>query len=214
MDNAGPWPVASGFYMLAHDDLTGRPRLHRRAVGLGLAAGLLAELLYLNRIMIGQGEVRVVDRTPPADVLAHLVLAQLIAEPQHVRVRTWLDYLAVEAGDQVAGRLVLTGYLRKEVSRRMFRSATVYVPVDMNRFALALARLSTMLRRLEPMGYVDTCLAGLSVATGLDTLVLDGASRETWRHLRSVADRIWPPLHELLAHTAAAVGGSVLSHRT
>jgi hypothetical protein len=214
MNGAGQWPVASGFYMLAHDDRTGRPRLHRRAVELGLAAGLLAELLYDNRITIGAGEVRVVDRAPPADVLAHAVLAQLMAEPQHVRVRTWLDFLSMGASEAVAERLLLTGYVRKETSRKLFRSATVYVPMDMNTFALSLARLSELLRRQEPMGYVDTCLAGLSVATGLDTFVLDGASREVRRYLRYVVDHVWPPLHELLVHTGAAVGGSVLSHRT
>jgi hypothetical protein len=214
MDGTGPWPVGNGFYLLAHDDRTGRPRLHRRAVDLGLAAGLLAELLYLRRITVGDAQVHVVDATPPADPLAHTVLAQLLAEPQHVRVRTWLDYLSISAGEQVAGRLVMAGYLRPETGRKLFKSTTVYVPVDMNAFAMAWARLSELLRRQEPMGYVDTCLAGLTVATGLDTFVLDGMSRDARAYLRHVVDHLWPPLHELLVQTGAAVGGSVLSHRT
>jgi hypothetical protein len=213
MFEAARWPVASGFYMLSHDDRDGRPRLHQRAVGLGLAAGLLAELLYLNRIGIGRGQVWVVDRTPPDDAVAHLALAHLISEPQHVLVRTWLDFLAMNAGEQVAGRLVLDGCLRKDTIRRMFRSSVVYLPVDMNAFAAVMARLSTQLRRIGPLSPVDVCLAGLSVATGLDAFVLDGASRDAWRYLRYVVEHVPPALHDLFAQTTAAVGGSVLSHR-
>lgn len=214
MFEAAQYPVASGFYLLAHDDRDGRPRLHRRAVDLGLAAGLLAELLYLNRIGIARGDVWVADRTPPADAVAHLVLAQLMSEPQHLRIRTWLDYLAMTAGEQVAERLVLDGLLRKETSRRMFRSTVVYVPVDMNTFAAVMARLSVQLRRFEPLDAIDTCLACLSVATGLDAFVLDGASRDARRYLQWVVDQVPPSLHDLFTHTSAAVGGSVLSHRT
>src|SRR5215207_9357504 len=153
--------VAGEFYLLAHDDRTGRPRLHRRAVDLGLAAGLLAELLYVQRIMVSAGELRVIDRSPPDDALGRTVLAQLIAEPQHVRVRIWLDFLAVAAGDMVAERLLEAGQVRKEPTRRLLRTVIAYVPVDMNAAALSWARLAQLLRRNEPLDYLDTCLAGL-----------------------------------------------------
>jgi hypothetical protein len=214
MDDGVRRSVAGDFYLLAHDDRTGRPRLHRRAVDLGLAAALLAELLYLRRITVGGGEVHVVDRTPPADALAHGVLEQLVAEPQHVRIRIWLDFLSMTASEQVAGRLLVARQVRRETTRRLLRTVTTYVPVDMNAAALPWARLSRLLSRGEPLSYLDTCLAGLTTATGLDTLILDGAPRAVHVYVRSVVTSTWPPLRELIAQTAAAVGGSVLSHRT
>ena len=44
--------LADQFYLIAHEDRTGRSRLHPRATGLGLAAGLVGELLLLDRVRV------------------------------------------------------------------------------------------------------------------------------------------------------------------
>jgi hypothetical protein len=157
----------------------------------------------------------VVDESPPPDVLAHTVLEQLAAQPQHDTVRIWLDFLAHEAPEQVAQRLWRAGHVHRETSRRLLRSNGVrWVPVDWNTAHWPTARLSIHLRERRPMNHADAFLAGLAAVTGLDEDLLQGApaaSREYLRHLITTAE---PPLHELLVHTQAAIGESVLSYRT
>jgi hypothetical protein len=206
--------LADDFFRLAHHDVTGRPRLHPRAASNGLAAALLGELVAERRITIEQGRVDILDRTPPLDSLAHAILDQLIVEPQQHPLRTWLAFLSHTSTEQVAQRLLRAGHVRAEVSRRLIRQTTIYVPTDMNTAAKPWALLSTKLRRHEPLDYEHLCLAGLCAVTGLDGYVLEGAPAATFDHLRHDVARLWSPMQQLLHHTQAAVGDAVLAHRT
>jgi hypothetical protein len=51
-----------------------RLRLHPKAMGLGLAAGLVGELVLSGHLFLSGGVLVVVDPTSPADVLAHSTL--------------------------------------------------------------------------------------------------------------------------------------------
>ena len=62
--------LADQFYLIAHEDRTGRSRLHPRATGLGLAAGLVGELLLLDRVRVNGGEVTVMSPDPPGDAVS------------------------------------------------------------------------------------------------------------------------------------------------
>ncbi|SDY99842.1 Golgi phosphoprotein 3 (GPP34) [Micromonospora pattaloongensis] len=206
--------LADRFYLAAHHDVTGRPRLHARAMAYGLAAGLLAELLYARRILIDRGRLAVVDRTPPPDPLAHTVLDHLVTEAEHTGVRIWLDFLSHDAGERVGQRLWRQGLVRREESRRMWRTATVYVPADMNVAAWCWIKLATKIKRAEELTPEEVALAGLVVQTGLDAHVLAGAPRAARDYLHELTDAAWPPLRELLVQTGVAIGGGVLSSRT
>ncbi|MGI5147226.1 GOLPH3/VPS74 family protein [Plantactinospora sp. CA-294935] len=207
--------LADDFWRLAHDDVSGKSRLNGRAAGLGLAAALLAELAWAGKINASDGRLWVVNKAPPADVLGHTVLEQLVAQPQHTTVRIWLDFLAHDAVDQVAQRLWRAGHVRRKESRRLLRPNGVrWVPVDWNQAHWPAARLSLQLRDQAPMSQADAFLAGLAAATGLDEdLLLDAptASRGYLRHLIATTA---PPLRELLTQAQAAVGESVLAYRT
>ena len=63
--------LADQFFLIAHEDRTGKSRLHPRATGLGLAAALLGELVMQGRIRAVEGELFVVNPEPPGDALAH-----------------------------------------------------------------------------------------------------------------------------------------------
>jgi hypothetical protein len=208
--------VADEFFRIAHQDRTGRPRLHPRAVGLGLAAGLLAELAIQGRIDLrGDGLLSVIRADPPPDALAHTTLDQLRGQPQHRDVRTWLAFLEGGAADAVGQRLVRAGYVRAVEHRRLWSSRVVYVPVDLNHAAwpeVRLARLLTMSGRLDE---ADATLAGLVSVTGLTRHVLwDPATHDAGlHHLARVVARLRPTLHHLIAYTEAAVGDAVLTPR-
>src|SRR5262245_22486397 len=96
---------------MAHDDVTGRPFLHPRALGLGLAGGLLAELLLRGKLIIWEGQVAVADAVKPADPLGERVFGAVLSERERHPIRDWLAFLARTAARGVAVRLEQAGYL-------------------------------------------------------------------------------------------------------
>ena len=208
--------LADDFYRLSHHDATGKPRLHPRAIELGCAAAILAELISSRHIGIETEQIQVLDRRPPADSLMHVILDQLMAEVARAHtVRTWLAFLGQQAPEQIAQRLLRAGHVRLQAQRRLGRQVgLLYVPVDMNTAYAPCASLSYRLRRHEPLEYESLCLAGLALASGLDTFILDGAPAETFEYLNHAVRTLWPPMRALLFHTHAAIGGAVLAHRT
>src|SRR6266516_3964834 len=68
-------PVADQLFFVAHHDRDGRPRLHQRAVALGLAGALLGELVLLGHLDVYDSAVYVVHREPPHDALDHSILS-------------------------------------------------------------------------------------------------------------------------------------------
>ncbi|NIL57255.1 GOLPH3/VPS74 family protein [Salinispora arenicola] len=203
--------VADEFFLVAHNDIRGKARLHPAATGLGLAGGLLGELVLYGHIVVVDGDLSVVDRRPPADALAHTVLDQLVGEAQHRSVRTWLSFLAQSATTSVGERLSRAGVLRRRESRRLLRTTVGYVPVDPNAAAWPTTRLRVLLERSDPPPTLaDAVLLGLIAAAGLDREVLWSTGPRAQHRLTSLVAALPAPLKELVAHTEAAVGAAVL----
>jgi hypothetical protein len=95
---SGTGRLADDLYLMAHNDISGKPHLQPRAIGLGLAGGLLAELMLVGKIRISPGGVAVADRAPPEDVLARCVLGLLYAPP---KARRCADVLGL-AGEKIS----------------------------------------------------------------------------------------------------------------
>jgi len=222
---------------LAHDE-RGRSRLHARATGIALAAGVLAELILSGHVTIRDSRVsaRPLNRVgeafpdsragligpdrypPPADSVGHAVYEQIAHEPQAHQVRTWLGGLAPTITEAVAGRLTRLGLVTTEQTG-MLRRTNRYVPIDINAGAAISVRLARRFTRQDPqLDWDDAVLGGLSRATGLINQVLhDDPTGEGRRHLTQVMHQIRvqePPLIDLLANTEAAIGDAVLAHRT
>ncbi|MER7891411.1 GPP34 family phosphoprotein [Micromonospora sp. NPDC094482] len=206
--------IADEFFLIAHNDSRGKAKLHPAANGLGLAAGLLGELLLYGHVMVTDGLVTVLDRRPPADALAHTVLDQLVGEPQHRAVRTWLSFLAQTSVASVGERLARAGVLRRQETRRLLRTSVSYLPVDLNAVAWPATRLRALLDRPEPPSVPDALLLGLIVAAGLSREVLWSAGPRAHHRLNVLIPALPAPLKELVAHTEAAVGAAVLRRVT
>ncbi|HEX5540244.1 MAG TPA: GPP34 family phosphoprotein [Micromonospora sp.] len=205
--------LADEFFLLAHDDTTGKSKLHARAIGLGLAGCLLGELLLHQRITIRDAEVLVLDRRPPPDALAHTVLDQLIGESEHRAIRVWLAYLGQSAYGLVGERLARSGVVRRQESRRLLRTTTTYIPMDINAAAWPAARLRSLFDHIEAMRLPDAVLLGLVSATGLARPLLWQADSAIPKQLQRVIASLPPPMKELVTHTEAAVGAATLSAR-
>jgi hypothetical protein len=156
----------------------------------------MGELVWLGKIAVQDGSVHTVDTSPPDDALAHALLAQLLAEPQHRAVRIWQ-----------------AGHVRKDVSRRLLRQSVTWVPTDVNVAYHPWWRLTTHLDGQRPMDHGDAFLAGLALVTGLDKELLLDAPPAARRTLERLVADAWPPFRELLVHTEAAVGDAVLHYR-
>ncbi|WP_407663061.1 GOLPH3/VPS74 family protein [Micromonospora radicis] len=202
--------IADEFFLIAHNDTRGKAKLHPAATGLGLAGGLLGELVLYGHITVAQGQVTVLDRRPPADALAHTVLDQLIGEAQHQAVRTWLSFLAQTSVTSVGERLARAGVLRRQETRRLLRSSVSYLPIDLNVAAWPATRLRALLDRAESPSVPDALLLGLVAAAGLTREVLWSAGPRAHHRLNLIIPALPAPLKELVAHTEAAVGAAVL----
>lgn len=206
--------LADEFFFAAHDEVTGRRGLSEEAMGVGLAAALLAELNLLRRIEISRGRIRITDSRPPDDPLDHMVLHEIAGNSDVTTIREWLRYLARRSHEQVAERLYRAGRVRPTEVRRLLRTRRIYVPVDMNVAAWPAARLTSGLDRGDVPPLPDILLAGLIVATGLEGLALSGLSNAASHHLRQLLAGLPPPLRVLVADTETTIGEAAMSpHR-
>ncbi|MEV4515179.1 GPP34 family phosphoprotein [Dactylosporangium sp. NPDC049525] len=207
--------LADQFFCLARQDWDRRPLLSSRALGIALAGALLGELVLLGRIDIDDGVIHIVDAGPPDDPLAHQTLEQLLHQPQHRDVLTWLAYLATTATDAVGQRLVRAKVWCRGERRRLFRTQVVYWPADRNVVAWEPVRLAGQLTSNRWMGVQDVVLAGLVEAADLTGAVLwqPELRRSGVARLETEVARLDRPLRHLLAHVKAALGDAVLAPR-
>jgi len=208
---AGTGLLADGLYLLAHHDVTGRPFLQPRALGLGLAGGLLAELVLAGRIRVVP-HVIAADRTLPKDELACNVLGLLLRERDRHDVRQWLAFLSQAAVQAVAVRLSGAGYLVREPGQWPWR-ADRWVPADPDCAFAPLIRVRAVLDPVRQPGTSDVVLAGLAVACGLGSRVLPFGPPGGRGHLDAAVRQLSPDLRELIAQVQAAVDSALLSQR-
>jgi hypothetical protein len=209
-DLSGTGRLADDLYLLAHHEVTGRPHLQPRAVGLGLAGALLAELMLAGNIGLRAGQVVADDHCAPHDELTRSVLGLVAAERERHPARDWLLFLAGTAPRDVAARLERSGYLTRVTSRLPLR-ARQWVPADPD---CAFAPLVRVKAALGPAATEQNItLAGLAVACGLGSKLALYLPESAQRRIQKAASQLQPGLQGLIAHTQAAVDSALLSHR-
>ena len=209
---SGTGLLADDLYLMAHDDRTGRPLLQPRAIGLGLAGALLADLVLAGHIEAEPDGIAIADRSAPQDALAGWVLGLLLSEPGQHPARDWLVVLARTSAGDVARRLEHAGYLAQAPGRLPWRAAR-WVPVDADCAFAPVARVQSALRPSRPATVQGAVLAGLAVACGLGSRLLPYGPPMARRCLEEVVGRLDPGLREVIAQTQAAVDSALLSHR-
>lgn len=204
--------LADDFFFAAHDDVSGKIRLSERAIGLGLAAALLGELILFRKITLQGGEVTVVDRRQVHDALVTGLLEEIIREQETRPVRDWLRYFGRSAYELVGQRMVREGLVRVSENRR-FRRSPGYRPINLNLAAWPIVRVAQKLARQEPVTLPDIVLAGLISATGLDRYLRSEAISDVNEYKTHLVCGLPRPLRVLVAETEAAIGDAVLHHR-
>ncbi|HWF79624.1 MAG TPA: GPP34 family phosphoprotein [Streptosporangiaceae bacterium] len=202
--------VADDLYLMSHHEVTGRPYLHHRAIGVGLAGALLAELVLAGSIRIWPEGVAPAGRSLPAGELARSVLALVVSERR--RVPDWLAFLARSAERDVARRLEHEKYLTLAGSRRPWRTGR-WVPVDPDCAFAPLFRAQAALDPGKPVTVAGATLAGLATACGLGSRLLPYGPKGARRWLDETVRQLAPDLRELIAQTQAATDSLLLSQR-
>jgi hypothetical protein len=206
--------VADDLWLLAHHELTGRPLLHPRPLGLGLAAALLAELMLTEppAITIAAqegGVVRVSGRVPGHVAGGEPLVKQIAAEPAPHPVRDWLRFLARTAAGIVAARLEQAGYLVR--GRRLVPwLAPRLAPADPDWAYTPVIRAGTALDPRREWGPGAGVLAGLAVACGLG-FRLGQYTSSPERAVPGTVARLPASLQHLILQTQTAAAAAVLS---
>jgi hypothetical protein len=204
-------------FLIAHDERSGRCRVSVRAVGLGLAAGVLAELVLTGHAGVCQGRlVPGPAPLPPEDGMLAEVRGLVDLRRHDGVLAEWLRFLAVEAADDVRHRLVADGVLTAVSARRVVRRRVVQVPADPNQAVWPAIRLAKHLSAGLSLSLADRVLTGLVMAVGLlDHVLWCRPDHEPgWDRARQVRQELPAGLWELVAHADAAVGQGVLTGRS
>lgn len=220
--------LADDYFRLAHSDTTGRPLLHPRALGTGLAGALLGELVLGGHVAVEAGAVRLLEygqrARPPQNALAHAVLDQLRAEqlagpgdpfrPADIRsASNWLNYLGLDAVSRVGDRMTRANHVVPLTPRRPWRRDVTYVPTDWSVAARPRVRLRMLLTRGGQWTWADVTLLGLAQASGLAGNLLLDLDAPVRRRFAEIVAGIHAPVRELVDQTEAAIAAAVLSHR-
>jgi Golgi phosphoprotein 3 (GPP34) len=209
---SGTGRVADDLYLAAHHETSGRPHLQSRAAGLGLAGGLLAELMLAGCVRLPGGRVVITAGRPPGDELASHVLGVIGAEREDLLARDWLVFLGRTAATDVAARLAGAGYLTRSASHRPWRPGR-WVPVDADSAFAPLIRVKSALGSPQPPPASHIVLGGLATACGLGQRLELYLPPGTASRLDQAVGRLHPELRELIAWTQAAVDSALLAHR-
>ncbi|MEU4693681.1 GPP34 family phosphoprotein [Actinoplanes sp. NPDC023714] len=200
-------PPADDFYLAAHDGIGGRTLIADRVLGVGLAAGLLGELMFWRRIQsVSETAFQVVDPQPTGDQAASAVLGRLAGTAGPHDLRQWIPHLAAgPATELIEHRLLAAGVLRRETKRRLLGTNTSLVFDDPRSTGQPAVRIRTRLSYNQPLDTVDLMLAGLFLATGLDEMVFDTLNPRDRARLSDQFRRNLPqPLHHLVGCARAA----------
>lgn len=209
-----PFSLADDFFLIGLDGRTNRPRLHAKAMGLGVAAALMAELVLSNYIQIHQNRILVASRHYAPEAREHAdMLSAIIAEPQH-ELPVWLTFFAQTSVDIVQERLVAHRFMHVE-SRGVLRSKQAYVPVDSMAVEWRSLRIARLISKRDIRTWEDLSIIGLIVATDLTDAVMWNASPEDRENLlvilRYLNDE--PSLHALITQVETLIAAAVLSQR-
>ncbi|MBT8225914.1 MAG: GPP34 family phosphoprotein [Dactylosporangium sp.] len=162
---SGSLTLAGDLLLIMLDDATGRLRVRPRVAGYGLAGALLIELWWAGLVAVDARRIRVLNRRPPDDPLLRRLLGSMMTEPERTGIGGWVEYLATGAVEDVAGRLVETGWIRVEQRLGLSGRHPVFVPVDRSAVFWRAGRLAGQAGRVPT--WVDLALYGLLDAVGV-----------------------------------------------
>ncbi|HEY8533473.1 MAG TPA: GPP34 family phosphoprotein [Micromonospora sp.] len=174
-DSPATFTLAEEFFLIAHDDHTGRALLDADSLAAGLAGAVLAGLVLAGRITIAEGQVTLQDERATGDPIGDPLLVALRRQSDQRTVDAWLDELRDGLTTTVAEDLAARGLIRPVLARHplVHRRRVRYPAVDAARAVAPRARLGSALGRAAPVDGRTAVLAEIVRATGLARWFID-----------------------------------------
>jgi hypothetical protein len=211
-----PTLLADEYFLISLDDRSGRGRLSAPVQSLGLASGLVGELVLAGYLMTAETEVYPLTAQLPPEPLAAEVMKVILARQNERDLGTWLTFLAAEAITDVGDRLARAGKVVASQKRRRLGGTRVeYLPSNLSAAAWPGIRLGNLLASGEAMSLQDVLLTGILEATGLLPHVLwdPAVHKPGYGHTELLLPQLPAPLAALLSRTRVGVGDVVLTKR-
>jgi Golgi phosphoprotein 3 (GPP34) len=215
--------LADDLFVIALDHWAGRHTVADHTLRMGLAGGLLIELLIEDCVQLTGERLRPTD-AKPGDSVTLRILEHLKAEPEHT-LRTWLLFIGKTAVQDVGDRLALRRLLRKNVTRRLLGADTVRWEAPSDRIGVWLDWRGPRLTMKLGAGPIpefsiatvsDASLVALCHATDLTKRLLRDAGPDPRAYVdsihRQLADK-HPAIHTVAQRVGELVGTSTFTHR-
>lgn len=204
--------LADDLFAMVHDE--GRRRLTGRILSLGLASALLGELALLDAVDIKGDVLRERSLLRDADPLIAGIHNQVRIEPLRP-VRDWLDFIAGTATEDVGGRLLANGRMRRTPPTvRLPGRTDRWIPTDSGKATWPAVHLNMQVNAGtdDPYPLVLFALAGITGLNHPSLYSVTGLLRDPAAMARTLAPlAARPALADLLAHTQIAVASAVMS---
>jgi hypothetical protein len=207
-------PLADEFFLVGHDEYTGKPMVNAEVLDTGLAGAVVGELIMSGRLSVADtGLVTARDQRPYGERVTDAAMAEVLKQPEAHPIRAWIEYLRTEVRNMVAPRLVQTGMVQRVQSSGMLRKSVRFPAVEPIKAAAPRARLRYM---LDHPAYLDghtAVLGGLTRATGLEHVLGAGTSREARDSLSKMVEALPLDLRLLCGGVDQAVAAVALTVR-
>lgn len=208
--------MATGFFLIAHDEFSGKPRINPELLLCGVLGAQIADLVIGGRLTMSGDRVTVVD--PDAtelDEMGTLVLDSVAHARETHTVRVWNDVLNQMLLDLTAGRLVADRVVRKESGRGLLgRRRERYPAVDLVRARRPELELREMFADPARFTLPGAFTATMIDTLGAETLLEPGVERSVVRSVAGQAAEHLPgSLSQLRSGLAATVSSISLTVR-
>lgn len=198
--------LADELFLMTHDLQTGKAKVADPGLGIGLSAGLLAELMFAGSMVIMQGQLGLGEYGPTPERLSEALYEstrnQLFS--QEVTVRDWLASHRRLVQELVADRLIRAGDLRRESGRRLGRTVVRYHAVKPAEAFIRSQRLPSYLRHRVEVTEPDVVVVRIAqlMAPNGTVLELDAAGQE---YLNQLLPALQPSVQELIGLTESSI---------
>lgn len=216
--------LADNLWLTSHEEKDGKCYISPLALGLGLSGALLAELVLRGKLACThRGTLTLTDhsRTPVNDDrLADHVLREVVNEMSKPfddradHVSAWLNSLCGRADGWVTRRLLAQNVIEPIAHRKLFKTETRHVVIELGDGGAPAANLCGRLERRETLMPHHVAFAAFTIAMGLDKVVLRDTSEMAQRYLEDLMQNLSPPLRCIIAETDTAIANVVLTHRS
>lgn len=209
--------LAADFFLIAHDEFSGKLRISPDLLGCGLVGAQLGQLIMASRLAVEGGRVLVTEvRGDGGDEVGAYVVESISRQTSTHSIRVWVDTFREVLYELVARRLVDEGVVRREHGGRqlMRRRLDRFPATNLLAAARPRLRLEHMLRMPQEFDLPGAVSAVLVGAVGAESVLDPEIDRTAARELLTRLEENLPvDLRSLVEGVRAAVAAVSLTVR-